>query len=344
MIVRSIAPLRIGLAGGGTDLPAFSDKYGGSVLNTTINYYAHCSIFKSDTNKIIFKAIDLDVSEEMDLNSQISTKTLLLHQATYTKFISLYNLSFQPITIATYSDVPPGSGLGSSSTLVVAIIKALSDWFNIPLGNYDIAKLAYEIERIDLGLSGGKQDQYAAAFGGFNFMEFLNNGNAIINPLQVKQKIIDELSEYLVLYYSGISRSAASISDKIIHEQNKNVDKKINKSLEAMKITKKISSDMKDALLKGDIKEIANLMNLSWEQKKLTASDVSNSNLDKIFKHAINNKALSCKLSGAGGGGFQIFLVDPINKYELIKFLKSFSKGFIINTQFTNEGCKSWRL
>ena len=345
MIVRSRAPLRLGLAGGGTDLPAFSDKYGGSVLNATINYFAHCTIKINKENKIIFNATDLKIIDEISIRDKIELNgPLPLHRAVYNKFVQKFELKPKSLTISSFSDVPPGSGLGSSSTLVVAIIKALSEWFDVPLGNYDIAKLAYEIERIDLNLSGGKQDQYAASFGGFNFMDFNNDGNVIINPLQIKNEIIDELSEHIVLYYSGISRSAAEISDGIINEQNKNVDEKLNNSLEAMKITKQISHDMKDALIKGDILKMAELMNYSWEQKKRTAKNVSNSELDEIFQLAIENKAIACKLSGAGGGGFSIFIVDPLDRHDFISFLKSFSKGFILNVNFSLIGCKSWRV
>lgn len=344
MIIRSKAPLRLGFAGGGTDLPAFSDIYGGSVLNATINQYAHCTLIETDDNKIIFNASDIGVSEELSLSSDIEMEGLLpLHRAVYIKFINKFGLKPKPFHLNTYSDVPPGSGLGSSSTLVVALIKAFSEWLDIPLGKYDIASLAYQIERIDLGFSGGKQDQYAASFGGFNFMDFNTDGTVIINPLSVKPKFINELSEHLILYYSGISRSAADISDSIIDEQNNNVGKKINESLEAMKVTKKISHEMKNAVLVGDISEIALLMNSSWKQKKLTAKNVSNEGLDKIFNLAIQNNAIACKLSGAGGGGFSIFLVNPIHRYEFINFLKTYSKGFILNCDFTQNGCHSWR-
>lgn len=345
MIIRSRAPLRLGLAGGGTDLPAFSDRYGGSVLNATINYFAHCTIKSNKDNKIIFNATDLKIIDEISIGDKIKLNgPLPLHRAVYNKFVQKFELMPESVTVSSFSDVPPGSGLGSSSTLVVAIIKALSEWFDVPLGKYDIAKLAYEIERIDLNLSGGKQDQYAASFGGFNFMDFKNDGNVIINPLQIKNEIIDELSEHIVLYYSGISRSAAEITDGIINEQNKNVDEKINDSLEAMKITKQISHDMKDALIKGDILRMAELMNYSWEQKKRTAEKVSNSELDEIFKLAIKNKAIACKLSGAGGGGFSIFIVDPLDRHDFISFLQSFSKGFILNVNFSLIGCNSWRV
>lgn len=345
MIVRSRAPLRLGLAGGGTDLPAFSDIYGGSVLNATVNYYAHCTIKANKDNKIIFNATDLNISDEIKIGDEIKlTGNLPLHRATYKKFLEKFDLRADSISVSSFSDVPPGSGLGSSSTLVVSIIKAFSEWFEISLGNYDIAKLAFEIERIDLSLSGGKQDQYAASFGGFNFMEFKNDGNVIINPLQIKNEIIDELTEHIILYYSGMSRSAAEISDGIIEEQNKNVEEKLNNSLEAMKITKQISYDMKDALIKGDILRMGKLMNYSWEQKKLTAKNVSNSQLDEIFRLAIDNKAIACKLSGAGGGGFSIFLVDPLDRHEFIRYLQSYSKGFILNVNFSLIGCKSWRV
>jgi len=345
MIIRSRAPLRLGFAGGGTDLPAFSDIYGGSVLNATINQYAHCTLIETNSSNIVFNASDIEISEELNINSEISLNGKLpLHRAVYKRFINDYNLRPASFTLNTYSDVPPGSGLGSSSTLVVSMIKVFSEWFNIPMGEYDIAKLAYEIERIDLGFSGGKQDQYAASFGGFNFMDFNKNGSVVINPLSIKPRIINELSENLLLYYSGISRSAAEISDSIIDEQNSNVDNKINESVIAMKATKKISHDMKNAFILGNIEEIASLMNKSWEHKKQTAQKVSNNELDEMFNLALKNNAKACKLSGAGGGGFSIFLVDPIDRHDFIRFLENYSKGYILNCEFTNNGCHSWRV
>ena len=208
MIIRSKAPLRLGLAGGGTDVSPYCDEYGGIVLNVTIDMYAYCTIEPTNNNKIIFIASDRNEKEELDSKEKLDINNkLFLHKGIYNKIIEKYNkgkaLSFK---MTTYSDAPAGSGLGSSSTMVVAIIKAFVEWLNLPLGDYEIAHLAYEIEREDLKLSGGKQDQFSATFGGFNLMEFFSENKVIVNPLKVKKWIKNEIENSLILYYTGTSR------------------------------------------------------------------------------------------------------------------------------------------
>ncbi|MDR0876744.1 MAG: dehydrogenase, partial [Treponema sp.] len=187
MIIRSKAPLRLGLAGGGTDIATYYNIYGGNVLNATIDMYAYCILEPADNGKIVFRANDLEKTEEYKAESVLPVSNALqLHTGIYNRIIADYN-SGKPLSfvMTTYSDAPAGSGLGSSSTMVVAIIKAYTEWLNLPLGEYDIASLAYKIEREDLGLAGGKQDQYAATFGGFNFMEFYQDEKVIVNPLRL---------------------------------------------------------------------------------------------------------------------------------------------------------------
>jgi len=180
--------------------------------------------------------------------------------------------------MTTYSDAPAGSGLGSSSAMVVAIIKAYVEWLDLPLGEYDIARLAYEIERKDVGLSGGRQDQYAATFGGFNFMEFYDKDRVIINPLRIKNWIVDELESSLVLYYSGASRESA----KIIDDQIKKIKEKDGNSLNATHIVKQDALIMKEAILKGDVKLLADTMNHSWVAKKKMAVSISNKLINSV--------------------------------------------------------------
>ena len=200
MIVRSKAPLRLGLAGGGSDVSPYSDLYGGLVLNATISLYACCTIEESCDGKIELTAADLeqhavyDVAEELPIDGKLD-----LHKGVYNRVVKDFGISPPSFRITTASDAPAGSGLGSSSTMVVCILKAFVEWLNLPMGEYEIARLAYEIERKDLNLSGGKQDQYAAAFGGFNFMEFLRDDMVIVNPLRIKRWIIDELESSIVL-------------------------------------------------------------------------------------------------------------------------------------------------
>lgn len=342
MIIRSKAPLRLGLAGGGTDVSPYCDEYGGCVLNATIGMYAYCTIEVCNDGMISFDAADRHESIEIESEAYLPLNGMLdLHKGVYNRVISEFNggnpLAFR---MTTYSDAPAGSGLGSSSTMVVAILKAFVEWLNLPLGEYDIAHLAYEIERIDIGLSGGRQDQYAATFGGFNFMEFYEKDRVIVNPLRIKHWIIDELESSIVLFFTGVSRESA----KIIDEQKKNTISRKQKAIQAMHDLKEEAHTMKEAVLKGDIKKFAMTLDKSWATKKCMASSISNSHIEDIYTKALNAGAYSGKISGAGGGGFMIFVVDPVKKVSLIQSLNSIGDGNVINFHFVTEGTRGWRI
>jgi len=347
LIVRSKAPLRIGFAGGGTDLSPYCDIYGGCVLNATINLYVYCVIQETDSRSIVFRAPDIDLRDEVELQSELPINGILdLHKAVYNKIVKNFHITPKPFEMVTFSDVPPGSGLGSSSTLVVSMLKAYSEWLDLPLGEYDMASLAYEIERIDLGLTGGKQDQYAATYGGFNFMEFYDNDRVIINPLPVKQWIKDELQASCVLFNCGITRQSSKFSDQLIEEQKisqSNQSSSDNKPLNAMHEIKATAYKMKEAVLIGNSLEFAKNLNIGWEMKKNSAKAVSNKIIDEIFEIAFLNGAKAAKLSGAGGGGFILFMTSPEDKIKLIKALKE-KKGEVVQFEFTDVGCKSWKI
>ena len=341
MIIRSKAPLRLGLAGGGSDVSPYSDMYGGAVLNATINQYAYCTIEETNNGFIVMQATD--INQKAKYKSAFSLPVdgqLELHKGVYNRIVKQFKikkpLSFKLITSC---DVPPGSGLGSSSTMVVAIIKAFAEWLNLPLGDYDTACLAYEIERGDLKLRGGKQDQYAATFGGFNFIEFYDNNRVIVNPLRIKRWTIDELEVSMVLYYTGDSRS----SDKIILEQQQNAIEGKKDSVEATHNIKKNSYVMKDLLLKGEILQFCKALGKDWENKKMMASSITNKNIDEIYNAALEAGAYGGKVSGAGGGGFMIFTVNPVKKLNLINALEKFG-GKTLNFHFCSAGCRSWKI
>ncbi|MBM7609066.1 D-glycero-alpha-D-manno-heptose-7-phosphate kinase [Lysinibacillus composti] len=339
-IFRSKAPLRLGLAGGGTDVSPYSDIYGGYVLNATIDMYAYCSIEVTDDNKISFYAADREEYFECSSTEFINLDgTLDLHKGVYNRIVKEFVKEPLSFKLTTYSDAPAGSGLGSSSTMVVAILKAFTEWLNLPLGEYDIAHLAFEIERKDIGLNGGKQDQYAATFGGFNFMEFYDNDRVIVNPLRVKNWIVNELESSILLYFTGVSRESA----KIIDEQANNAKKKNQNSIEAMHQLKKDAVNMKEALLKGEIVRFGELLGHSWEEKKKMASSISNDMINDIYEKAINAGAIGGKVSGAGGGGFMIFIVDPIKKLDVIRALEKES-GSIKTVHFVSKGTQGWRI
>ncbi|MEE3711960.1 dehydrogenase [Campylobacter sp. CLAX-7218-21] len=337
-VIRSQTPLRLGLAGGGTDINLYCDKYTGYVLNATISLYIHCTLIPRDDNTIIFDSPDTNSYAKYDSKSHLENDgNLDIFKAVYNRIVKDFTYKPLSFSLHTYSDVPSGSGLGGSSTLVVGIIQAFTEWLNLPLGEYDIAKLAYEIEREDLGIVGGAQDQYAATFGGFNFMEFYDNKRVIVNPLRIKNWIASELESRVVLYFTNITREAKDIEE---HKKGKLGD---SKSLEAMHAIKQDAVAMKEALFRADFDTIAQILGKSWKSKKIISDIVSNDELDRIYDLAMENGAYSGKTSGAGAGGFMFFLVDPVKKYNLIKILNQQS-GYVQDFSFTKEGAKSWKL
>jgi D-glycero-alpha-D-manno-heptose-7-phosphate kinase len=340
MNIRSKAPLRLGIAGGGTDVSPYSDTYGGCVLNASINMYSYTFIKNAEPNSVEFSAEDIEVFDRQSLEDPISIKGALpLHRATFKKVMDLYNDGKNiSLKISTFSDAPPGSGLGSSSTMVVSMLAAYRELLSLPLGDYDIAKLAYEIERIDCGLAGGKQDQYAAAFGGFNFMEFYNDDRVVVNPLRIKNKIKNELEASMILFFTGASRSSAAIIDDQVTGMRSN---KID-TIEGLHEIKNSSYKIKEFLLKGDIQKVASELKLSWEAKKKTSKSISNKLIESIELVLKEAGAISWKVSGAGGGGFIMIFVNPEDKRKIENKLKSLD-GSIKRFEFINYGCKSWK-
>ena len=341
MIIRSKAPLRLGLAGGGTDVSPFCDNYGGCVLNVTINMFAYCTIIPTNDGRIVIDAPDMKqhYEGEAKLELPIDDNTCLLHKGVYNRIMKKYKY-IKPLSfiMKTSSDAPPGSGLGTSSTMVVCILKAFQELLNLPLGEYDSAQLAYEIERNDLNLIGGKQDQYAATFGGLNFMEFYDNNRVIVNPLRMKKWIKNEFENSIVLYYTGTSRE----SGNIIKEQKKSISNE--KSLEAMMEIKHQAELMKEAVLKGDFDGIAKCLHLNWLAKKKTASVISNPEIEEIYNYILDNGGKCAKISGAGGGGFMMIWCDPMNRYELIKALKKRDGGKVKVVNFVDYGTQAWTI
>lgn len=340
MIIRTKAPLRLGLAGGGTDLSPYCDEYGGYVLNATIDMYAYCTLEVTENNSVHFVTTDRDESFTSESLAKLEIDgNLDLHKGVYNRIVRDFNDN-QPLSLkmTTYSDAPAGSGLGSSSTLVVAMIKAYVEWLHLPFGEYDIARLAFDIEREDVGIIGGAQDQYAATFGGFNFMEFYGDKRVIVNPLRIKNWIIDELEASSVLYFTGITRQAS-----IIEEEKANTVSRNAQALDAMNKVKQDALAMKEAVLKGNISLFAKVLNQSWESKKKMASSITNSEIDGIYNLAIENGAYSGKLSGAGGGGFMFFIVDPVKKVQLVNALNK-ETGRVINFHFTKDGTRGWTI
>jgi D-glycero-alpha-D-manno-heptose-7-phosphate kinase len=332
----------LGLAGGGTDVSPYCDQYGGLVLNATIDKYAYTVIKPHPEESLVrLEATDKQDRWEGDASAQLELDGHLdLHKGVYNRIVRDFN-GGRPLalTMTTHTDAPPGSGLGSSSTLVVSMIKAFVEWLNLPLGEYDVAQLAYEIERIDVGLSGGRQDQYAATFGGFNFMEFHPGQRVVVNPLRIKNWIISELEASLLLYFGGVSRHSAAIID----EQASNVKRKEGAAIEAMHALKTEAISMKESLLKGDFEGFAESLQSGWEAKKKMAKSISNPKIEETYELARAAGMLAGKISGAGGGGFMMLLVDPVRRMDVIRALESTS-GQIFNCHFTEYGTQGWKV
>jgi D-glycero-alpha-D-manno-heptose-7-phosphate kinase len=341
MICRSRASLRLSFAGGGTELSPYLDIYGGHVLNATINMFAYASIMPRTDGKLEFIATDVGKSELIDATPEMPLDgALRLHRGVYSRIIRAFN-DGKPLalTVITSCDAPIGSGLGASSTITVALIKAFDELLGLGLGYYELAHLAYEVERIDLKLNGGRQDQYASAFGGFNFMEFHSDDRVIINPLRIPEWIRSELEASLLLYYTGTSRESASI----IVEQTKRIAQAESDTINSLHRIKAYATEMKEHLLKGQIDSMAHVLSKSWEEKRHQAASISNARIDHIYDKALDAGALGGKISGAGGGGFMMLMTDPVRRQDVMEVLKS-EGGMLFPCSFSTEGAQSWRI
>jgi D-glycero-alpha-D-manno-heptose-7-phosphate kinase len=340
MIIRSKAPLRIGMAGGGTDVSPYSDLYGGAILNATIDLYAYASLEPLNNGKIEFCIDGTDkcfsTSSQKEINPEPGYELFI---GVYNRIIKQFNIEPLSFRLTSYIEAPQGSGLGTSSTIVVSLLGAFVEWLKLPLGKYDIAHLAYEIERHDLKMTGGKQDQYAATFGGINYMEFLANDKVIVNPLQLKPEVIYELEFNLLLYFTETQRLSATIID----EQVKNVNEKNTKSVEAMHNLKEQSHQMKDALLRGELNKIGEILHFGWQNKKQMAHSISNNLIDSIYNEALKNGATGGKISGAGGGGFMFFYCPAITKIKVARSIEKMG-GRVQPFKFTQQGLVTWTI
>ncbi len=340
MIYRSKAPLRIGLAGGGTDVSPYCDLYGGAILNATVSLYAYANLEPIEQPVIRLEAMDRKESQEYEWAKSLPINGELdILKGVYNRIQQQYGVTGPGFKLSTFVDAPAGSGLGTSSTLVVAIIGAFAEMLRLPLGEYDIAHLAYEIERKDLQLAGGRQDQYAATLGGVNYMEFFEDDKVIVNPLRIKQRYLFELENNLVLYFTETSRESA----RIIEKQSRNVTEKKEGSIEAMHLLKKQSLMMKEAMLKGRLSEIGEILDFGFKQKRQMAEGISNHLMEDIYDSAKKAGATGGKISGAGGGGFMIFYCPDNSKYAVMDALSHFG-GHAKHYQFVDHGLTTWSV
>jgi D-glycero-alpha-D-manno-heptose-7-phosphate kinase len=339
-IVHARAPLRLGLAGGGTDVAPYCDMFGGRVLNTTISLFTHCHIHEIAGDFVEFFATDFDARLQI-LAENVSTASgvLQLHRAVYRHMCERYLSGRRPsLRVVTYSDAPPGSGVGSSSALVVAMVQAYAELYKLPVSEYDVARIAYEIERVECAMAGGKQDQYAAAFGGFNFMEFGDRDRVVINPLRIRRTTANELESRILLYYTGQSRESA----RIIEAQIDAAKRSDPDALEAMHTIREAANQMKEALLTGRVRDALDILGLSWNAKKRAAHGITNLSIDEVARVATSAGATGLKVSGAGGGGFMMIASEPSDQQRIRRALIPFGGQFFSFT-FVDQGVESWK-
>ncbi len=339
MMFRSKAPLRIGLAGGGTDVSPYNDLYGGAVLNGTISMFARATVKPLSHGYLVLEAKDRAEKLEAPANEdQVPDGQLDLHKAVYNCIRKDYGLQ-GGFHLTTTVDAPAGSGLGSSSALVVAMVGAFMEMCGFSLTPYDLAHYAFRIERHYLGCPGGKQDQYAATFGGMNYMEFFKDDKVIVNPLRVRENVLLELENNLLLYDTTTSRRSAAI----IEEQIKNVSENKTQPVEAMHHLKKQAVQMKEALMNGCLDDLANILDEGHRYKRRMASCISNPTLEEIYEAAKKAGATGGKISGAGGGGFMAFYCPGTTKFQVIESLRKFG-GHCRAFQFVEQGLRTWSL
>lgn len=333
------APLRLGLAGGGTDVSPYTEHYGGHVLNTTINLFARVEVESISEHKIVLCHDGLPAVVFTPGDNLFSRNDVYdLHWGAYAWFTRTFGAMQGGLSIQTYLDVPLGSGLGTSSTLLVSILGALHEHSNAPILPEMIANLAYQIERIELGLAGGRQDQFAASLGGFQGMIFTRDGNAILEPLSISAETQLALENNLILYHTAQSRHSA----EIIREQIYNAEKNESVPLEAMHSLKSQVPAMIRALTMGDMHAFADLLDIGFTAKKKMASGISNPTLDELYQHVIQAGATSGKISGAGGGGFMLFFVEPDQQAQVMKALHKFG-GKVYPFKFYPKGLSTWK-
>ena len=333
-IIRSRSPLRISFAGGGTDVSPYAELFGGAIISTTIDRYAYVTLKPNSNKSIRIISQDYNLLEEFQKISDIKIdgKTNLIKAAVIQAGLKNENLD-----IVVHVDSPPGSGLGSSSALSVALIGCLSKYLNEHLTSYEIAKRAVELERELLNIKGGYQDQYASTFGGFNLIEF--GKSAIVNPLRLRSEVLQELLASMILVDTGKTR----LSGNILKHQINKYEKRDKKTLKHLDVIKKLVYDLKDDLLTGNILKVGLSLDIYWNNKKQIDKNISNSRIDKIYKKAKEVGIFGGKLLGAGGGGHMLFICDPDRKHEVIKTIKKMNVE-IVRFNFDNDGLRTWVL
>jgi D-glycero-alpha-D-manno-heptose-7-phosphate kinase len=308
LIVRS--PVRISFGGGGTDLPAYYEQFGGAVLNAAINKYFYTILGRRSDECIQIISSDLRVCESwrglsaMEIEgSGLEIPVAALKYLGREMYVDLFLAS----------EIPPGTGLGSSASVCVNVVKTLSSYLHLPLSKQELAETAFHIARHVMRRHVGKQDEYAASFGGINFIEFLPNGNTRVQATGLGPATLAELQNNLLLFFTG----AAHHSWGILEEQEKSTESNRQRPVRALHEIKELAYRMRDALCAGDLHGFASMLHSSWLAKRQVSPRISNSRIDALYDLAISNGALGGKITGAGGGGFLLLFCEPARQAEV---------------------------
>ena len=337
---RSKVPFRISFGGGGTDMPEYCKHHTGAVINTTIRLFTHTSLELRDDTKVTFKWVNKEEFEEHEFSDELDCSYgLKLFKATHNHICKRFKIEPIGYDIVTNQDVPTGSGLGTSSTLIVSLIGVYVELFNLPLGEYDIAEMAIQIERVELGENGGKQDQYAAAFGGFNYMEFKGDG-VIVNPLRIKDSVQDELENNIVLYFTNFTRK----STDVLEEQVKKMREKNKTSILSLHALVEQAKLIKENIIKGNIDDLGEILDYGFQQKKMLAKGISTPEIELLYETALKAGATGGKISGAGGGGFMFFYCPNNTKYDVISALDKLNMGYHQPFTWNKFGLRTWQI
>lgn len=336
MTIRSKAPLRISFCGGGTDISPYLEEHGGVVLSATIDKCAYGSLRLRSDSLVQVQSLDYDLIAnyrlpgKLEYNGELDLVKAVIN--------NLNGQSKSGLDFFIHSDAPPGSGLGSSSTMVVALIGLLRHWHHLPLTNYEIARIAYKIEREELGIAGGMQDQYAATFGGFNFIEFGANA-VVVNPLRIERATLNELEYNLLLVYTGRTR----LSSNIIKSQVHSYQSKETSVLGAMEEIKQLTVAMKNALLQSRLQDFGNLLHQAWNNKKKMAKQITNPEIDALYEAARRHGAMGGKILGAGGGGYLLLMCEFGKKHLVAAELERMGAE-AVDFHFVRHGLQTWEV
>ena len=339
-IYRSKVPFRISFGGGGSDIPAYTKNHTGAVINTTIRLFTHTSLQLRDDMKVSFEWVNKSEKEEHDFSNELDCSYgLKLFKATHNHIFKKFDLTPIGYDIVSHQDAPTGSGLGTSSTLIVSLIGVYQELFNLPLGEYDIAEMAVQIERVDLGEFGGKQDQYAASFGGWNYMEFKGD-DVIVNPLRIKDKVLDELENNILLYFTNFTRK----SSDVLESQIKNIEDENKTSLLSLHGLVEQAKLIKDCLIRGKINELGEILDYGFKQKSSLAKGITTPEIQILYDTALKAGATGGKISGAGGGGFIFFYCPNNTKYNVMRELDKLNMGYPQTFTWNKFGLRTWNI